>query len=169
MLEKSGFKRQSLLSGNCGQRSLIHALYLLSIHISIGQAYKATGLTRIQVVRSGTDDVNLIRGIRKCGCKPLPHLLHDGKKAERQIRHYLSRGIPVIISVSDAEHWMVLSGVDSRSRYSWIDSTDQRLIGKNAWRTVATWMRYEEEETENYYFIGVKPGKGKGYSDRKCC
>ena len=162
MLEKSGFKRQSLLSGNCGQRSLIHALLLLGIRISMSRAYKATGLTRIQVARSGTDDVNLIRGVRKCGCKPLPHQIHDGGKAERQIRYYLSRGIPVIILVSDQEHWLVLSGVDSKRRYSWIDSTDRRLVGENAWRTVATWMRYEEEETENYYFIGVKPGKGKG-------
>jgi hypothetical protein len=161
MLEKSGFKRQALLSGNCGQIALIHALLLLGIRISMSRAYKATGLTRIQVVRSGTDDVNLIRGIRKCGCKPLPHLFHDGGKAKRQIRYYLSRGIPVIISVSDEEHWMVLSGVDSQGRYSWIDSTDPKLIGKNAWRTVAGWMLYEEGERENYYFIGVKPGRAK--------
>ena len=72
----------------------------------MSRAYKATGLTRIQVARSGTDDVNIIRGIRKCGCKALPHLFNDGKKAERQIRSYLRRGIPVIISVSDAEHWI---------------------------------------------------------------
>jgi hypothetical protein len=150
MLKKTGFKRQALLSGNCGQRSLVHALLLLDIRISMSRAYKATGLTRIQVARSGTDDCNIIRGIRKCGCKPLPHLFHDGEKAERQIRRYLYRGTPVIISVSDEEHWMVLSGVDSKSRYSWIDSSDRKLVGKNAWRTVASWMRYEEEERENY-------------------
>ena len=168
MLEKSGFKRQSLLSGNCGQRSLIHALLLLGIRISTNRAYRATGLTRIQVVRSGTSDENIIRGIRKCGCKPLPHLLHDGGKAERQIRYYLSRGIPVIILVSDEEHWMVLPSLDSQGRYSWIDSSDRKLVGKNAWRTVACWMRYEEEESENYYFKGVKPGRANAHSDRKC-
>jgi hypothetical protein len=71
----------------------------------------------------------------------------------------LGRRIPVIISVSDEEHWMVLSGVDSQGRYSWIDSSDRKLVGKNAWRTVAAWMLYEEEERDSYYFIGVKPGR----------
>jgi hypothetical protein len=104
MLKKSGFKRQALLSGNCGQRALIHVLLLLNIRISMGQAYKATGLTRIQVARSGTDDRNIIRGIRKCGCKPLPHLFHNGGKAERQIRSYLRRDESFLISWLDLRY-----------------------------------------------------------------
>jgi len=56
-----------------------------------------------------------------------------------------------------------LSGVESRSGFLDRLLTDERLICKNVLEAVAkTWMRYEEEETENYYFIGVKTWKRKG-------
>jgi hypothetical protein len=100
-----------------------------------------------------------LKGVRKV-CSFQAEKCADFRR-KKQIRYYLSRGIPVIISVSDEEHWMVLSGVDSKRRYLWIDSTDRKLVGRNAWRNVAGWMRYEEEERGNYYFIGVKPGRGK--------
>ena len=168
MSEKTGFKRQGFLSANCGQRALIHALLILGIQISEEKAYRVTGLSKVKVLLSGTDDKNLIRGIRKCGCRALPHLFHDEEKTERKLRQYLGRGIPVIILINNARHWMVLSSVDSTGRIHWIDSSDRKLFGRNAWRTVASWMGFEEDGKECYYFIGVKPGKALRRDTKSC-
>ena len=147
------YHRQYSFEGNCGQHALVHALGCLGIHISIGEAHRRTGVSRIRALFEGTNEHAIMKGIRKSGCKPLPNLVHGEAKARRIITRYLSQGFPAIILIDEEEHWMVLSGMKGE-RFTWIDSVDERLTGTSAWRTVAGWMGYWED-AYSFYLIGV--------------
>jgi hypothetical protein len=103
----------------------------------------------------GTNEHALMKGIRRSGCKPLPHLVHGEAKARRIITRYIRRGIPVIILIDDQEHWMVLSGLKGE-KIRWIDSVDDRLTGTSAWKTIRMWMEYREASRRQFYFVGVR-------------
>lgn len=147
------YHRQYSLEGNCGQHALVHALGCLGIHISIGEAHRRTGVSRLRAMIGGSDEHAIMMGIRKSGCKPLPHLVHGEAKARRIISRFLRQGIPLIILIDEEEHWMVLSGMKGE-RFTWIDSVDERLTGSSKWRTVEGWMAYGRA-ADRYYFIGV--------------
>ena len=142
-------------SGNCGQLALVHALSVLGIEVTVAEAHRRTGISRLRAIFEGTDERGLIRGIRRSRCTPLPHLVHSSEEARRLISGYLENSIPVIILTQDEWHWMVLAGMDG-DRYSWIDSADYRLTGTNCWKYVASWMRYWENGRECHFFIGVR-------------
>ena len=150
---KRGYHRQYSFEGNCGQHALVHALDCLGIHISIGEAHRRTGVSRLRAMIEGTDEQAIMKGIRRSGCKPLPHLVHSESKARRIIAQYLKQGASVIILIDDEEHWMVLSGMNGK-RFTWIDSVDEQLTGTSSWRTVASWMRYWED-ADCFYFTVV--------------
>lgn len=147
------YHRQYSFEGNCGQHALVHALGCLGIHISIGEAHRRTGVSRLRAMFEGTDEHAIMKGIRKSGRKPLPHQVHGDAKARRIITRYLRQGVPVIILIDEEEHWMVLSGMVGE-RFKWIDSVDEWLAGASAWKTVSGWMGYGDDG-EDYYFIGV--------------
>ena len=151
------YHRQYSFEGNCGQHALVHALGCLGIHISIGEAHRRTGVSRLRAMFEGTDEHAIMKGIRRSGCKPLPHLVHGEAKARKIITRYLRQGIPVIILIDEQEHWMVLSGMKGE-RFTWIDSVDERLTGTSTWKTVAGWMGYGSGRA-CYYLIGAIPSK----------
>ena len=154
---KGTYHKQYSFEGNCGQHALLHALGCLGIHISIGEAHRRTGVSRLRAMIAGTDEHAIMRGIRRSGCKPLPHLVHGEVKARKIITRYLRQGIPVIILIDEEEHWMVLSGMKGE-RFTWIDSVDERFTGWSAWRTVAGWMEFGSD-ANCYYFVGVTSKK----------
>lgn len=147
------YHQQYSFEGNCGQHALVHALGCLGIHISIGEAHRRTGVSRVRAMFEGTDEHAIMQGIRKSGCKPLPHLVHGQDKARKIITRYLRQDVPVIILIDDQEHWMVLSSMKGE-KFRWIDSVDEGLTGTSSWRTVAGWMGYGEGGG-CYYFIEV--------------
>ena len=147
------YHRQYSFEGNCGQHALVHALGCLGIRISIGEAHKRTGVSRLRAMLEGTDEHAIMRGIRKSGCRSLPHLVHGKAKARRILTRFLTRGTPVIILIDEEDHWMVLSGMKGET-FTWIDSVDERLTGTSSWKTVTGWMEYGDGGG-NYYFIGV--------------
>ncbi|MDG7000172.1 MAG: hypothetical protein JRN15_13790 [Nitrososphaerota archaeon] len=138
-------------SGMCGHRSLIHVLALLGITITEKEACKLTGVSRSEAPDTGTTEHKLIKAIRKAGCKPHAHTCSSSRKARSKIDKCLKRGMPVIISTDEQEHWAVLAG-KHRDRYFWIDSADVRLLGHWKWDDIADWMEFDRE----YYLIGVE-------------
>ena len=70
------------------------------------------------------------------------------------------RGSPIIISTDDSEHWAVLAGRQG-SKYVWIDSDDNNLIGAWPWADVHHWMCPDPAKAKPndppYYGIGVTP------------
>ena len=152
---KGKYHRQYSFEGNCGQHALVHALGCLGIHISIGEAHRRTGVSRLRAMFEGTDEHSIMKGIRKSGCKPLPHLVHGEAKARKIITRYLRKGIPVITLIDEEEHWMVLSGMKGE-RFKWIDSVDERLTGTSSWKTVAEWMGSKDAIGTTFYFVGVQ-------------
>lgn len=154
---KRKYHRQYSFEGNCGQHALVHALGCLGIHISIGEAHKRTGVSRLRAMFEGTDEHAIMKGIKKSGCKPLPHLVHGEAEARKIITRYLRQGIPLIILIDEEEHWMVLLGM-KEERFTWIDSVDERLTGSSKWKTIAGWMGYGEGG-DRYYSIGVATRK----------
>ena len=138
-------------SGMCGHRSLIHALALLGMTITEKDAIRLTGVSRSRAEDAGTNEHRLIKAIRKAGCKPHAHTCSSSRNARSKIDKYLKRGMPVIISTDEEEHWAVLAG-KYRDRYFWIDSADVRLLGHWKWADIADWMEFDGE----YYLIGVE-------------
>lgn len=138
-------------SGMCGHRSLIHALALLGINLTEKDAIRLTGVTRARAAETGTSEKKLIKAIRKAGCQPHVHTCNSEKKAKSRIGTFLKKGMPVIISTDDEQHWAVLAG-RYKDRYYWIDSADPRLVGHWKWDDIAEWMEYDDAE---YYFIGI--------------
>lgn len=140
--------------GICGQRSLIHALLLLNHPISERQAFKACGVTRKLVNEEGTNEKELIRAIMFFDYR-YSALNTSSRIAARQfINKHLDSGSPIIISVDDEEHWAVLAR-RNRSKYIWIDSADDRLVGSWDIADILDWMKCGQ----GYYAIAVKQNK----------
>ena len=148
-----GFDYQRRLDGNCGQRSLVHALLLLGNPISEDDAHRLTDRPRWKTRLHGTNEHHLKLGIRRAGFKPSARLTFDRAEAHRAIDAMLEAGFPVIICTENNEHWAVLAGRAGSSQYYWIDSADDDLYGCWTWTDVADWMEHNGE----YYFIGVVP------------
>jgi ABC-type bacteriocin/lantibiotic exporter with double-glycine peptidase domain len=149
------YHRQYSFEGNCGQHALVHALGCLGIHISIGEAHRRTGVSRLRAMIEGSDKHGIMRGIRRSGCRSLPHLVHGELKARKTITRYLGQGFPVIILIDEEDHWMVLSGMKGE-RFKWIDSVDERLTGSSKWKTIAGWMGYGAGGSSYYFIVAAK-------------
>jgi ABC-type bacteriocin/lantibiotic exporter with double-glycine peptidase domain len=149
--EQSAFRRQQD-PGTCGQRSLIHALLLLGHPISERRAFKACGVTRREANQEGTDEKELLRAIKYLGYRYSVIKTSSRIAARQFINRHLSSGSPIIISVQNEEHWAVLAG-RRKSKYVWIDSADDNLMG--FWRVteILDWMKYRS----GYYGIAIKP------------
>lgn len=151
MTRKIGFRTQRD-PGTCGQRSLIHALLLLHHPISEKQAFKACGVTRKLVNDEGTDEKELIRAIKHFGYRHSILNTRHRRIAKQFLNRHLGSGCPIIISVQEEEHWAVLARRE-RSKYVWIDSADERLIGKWGIADVLGWMW----SRLGYFAIAIKP------------
>lgn len=117
------------------------------------EAVKNIGVPRWQVMLHGTNEHELIRGIKNSGCVPHVVECNTGGIAKKQIDSFLSKGMSVIISTDDEQHWAVIAGRRGRNSYYWIDSIDKELIGRWKWKDIADWMRYDDND---YYMIGVE-------------
>jgi hypothetical protein len=153
--EKLGFNYQE--NGNCAQYSLLNALLVLGIPISIKDAHKKTKVSRLKALWEGTDPENIIRGIKKYGCKAEPFSYKNEIKAKAKIDAYLEAGIPIIICVDSWEHYTLLAGKRD-NRYYWIDSAGPDIINHSSWAAIEEWMESPDED-EKYYGIAVIPPK----------
>lgn len=155
MLEerKIGFDYQRRSEGNCGQRSLMHALLLLGHAVSEDEVHKLTDRPRWKTKLFGTNEHHLKLGIRRAGFKPMARLAYDRAEAHRHIDSMLEAGYPVIICTEENQHWAVLAGKAGSTQYYWIDSADDDLYGVWNWTDIADWMEFNGE----YYLIGVAP------------
>ena len=151
MSPRIGFRTQRD-PGTCGQRSLIHALLLHNHPISEQQAFKACGVSRRLVNQEGTDERELIRAIKSLGYRYSILNTRHRRIARQFLNSHLGSGHPIIISVQEEDHWAVLAQ-RSKSKYVWIDSADDRLIGKWLIADVLDWMKC----SAGYYAIAIKP------------
>jgi hypothetical protein len=152
-LRKIGFDYQRQYDGNCGQRSLMHAMLLLGKPISEDEAHRLTDRPRWKTRMWGTNEHHLKLAIRRAGFKAISKLHFDRAEAHKHIDALLDAGNPVIICTEDNQHWAVLAGRAGTSQYYWIDSADDDLYGVWNWTDIADWMEWQGE----YYFIGVAP------------
>jgi hypothetical protein len=153
--EKLGFNFQE--SGSCGIYAFLNSLLILGIPISVQEAHEVTRVTRIKALWEGTDPDNIIRGIKKYGCKAEPFSCKNEYKAKAKIDAYLEAGIPIIICVDDWEHYTLLAGLID-NRYYWIDSAGPNIMSKSSWPAIEEWMASSDED-EKYYGIAVIPPK----------
>lgn len=151
--EKTGFNNQSFIAGNCAQRSLVHSLLLLGIPISEKKAHQKTRVPFLTAMFKGTTEKDLKKGIHRCRCIPFDHTIEEWSEARDKIKEYLESGMPVIISVNEYKHWMVLAGIADEKSFYWVDSSDPDLYGVDSANEVRQWM----DCSTGYYFIGVKP------------
>ena len=151
MIKKNGFRKQRE-TGTCGQHALKNALLLHNHPISMREAFKASGVTRKEVNAEGTDENDLIRAIRHFGYKYSVLDTYSRKAAHQFIDKHLEAGAPIIICVQFFQHWAVLARRDN-SKYVWIDSADDKLIGSWKIQDILGWMRC----LFRYYAIAIKP------------
>lgn len=151
--EQIGFQVQGVISGDCAQRSLVHSLLLLGIPIAKSAAHLRTGVSRLSSTIRGTSENALIKGINRCNCIAYSYELTNAIETRKRIDNFLKDGEPVIISTEYGNHWMVVAGKESESKYFWIDSDDPELYGYDSWGEIRDWM----EDEGGYYIIGVRP------------
>ena len=151
MKKRIGFQKQRD-PGTCGQRSLIHALLLLNHPISERQAFKACDVTRKEVNEEGTDEKELKLALKYFGHEYSVLDTYSRKAAHHFINKHLDAGRPIIICVQFFQHWAVLARRDN-SKYVWIDSADDKLIGSWKIQDILGWMRC----LFRYYAIAIKP------------
>jgi hypothetical protein len=156
MQEKIGFNVQNNLYGECGQFALIHSLLLLGIPVSLKEAHKYT-LPRIITSIRGTDYTFIKKAIKYYECQAIEYKHKNGLDARDSIDTILQEGLPIIISTDNYSHWAVLAGKAGMDEYIWIDSSENELIGAWKWADIEEWIRYEENNKTEYYFIAVKP------------
>jgi hypothetical protein len=149
-----GFSKQNWLKGECGQHSLIHALLLLGIPISLDEAHIHTVPQCITAV-SGTSEEKIINALKHYKCKPVEIYVDSPSKMKSEIDKNLDAGYPIIISVEGYNHWAVLAG-RSGNDYVWIDSNSDAIIGVCDWEEVEDWF----DNTE-YYGIAIGPKNEK--------
>ena len=96
-----GFDYQRRYDGNCGQRSLMHALLLLGHPVTEDEAHRLTDRPRWKTRLHGTNEHHMKLGIRRAGFRPLPRMLFDRAEAvagdgqaEHVSRSRLSSGRP---------------------------------------------------------------------------
>lgn len=162
MQEQIGFDYQGIGSGNCGQKSLLHALLLCGITISEDEAHKMTGVPKWFTKIDGTSEDKIKKGLRKVGCIPQDYKYRNSTLAKEQIDSYLDNGVPVIVFISTIDHWCVLAHRNSKNKYYWIDSIEEDLYGFWNWEEIAAVMCDEidcdkEGNPYEYYFIAVLP------------
>ena len=59
---KQKHHRQHSFESNCGQHALVHALGILGIKISMGEAHGRTGVSRLRAMIEGTDEHAIMNG-----------------------------------------------------------------------------------------------------------
>jgi hypothetical protein len=141
-------------SGNCGQWALLNILLILGSPISNKDAHEKTKTSKLDAWINGTDEKRIKKALRKFGCKPEDYNIFDENELKIIIDKYLTKNIPLIISVSDYQHWNVLA-CKKADRYYWIDSSEESIIGFCKWDAIVEWMQAKDKQP--FYFIAVHP------------
>ena len=154
MKYKYGFNVQEN-ANCCGQYAVINALLLLGKPISVAEAHRSTKTNRLQAWLNGTGERNIKQSLKYYGCNPKDYSTKSADKLKSKVDYYVERNIPLIASVDNYDHWIVLAGKDD-NKYYWLDSANNNVIGHSSWKTIVQWMYADEDP---YYFIAVIPEK----------
>jgi hypothetical protein len=153
--DQYGFMYQEVY-GDCGEYAILHAALVLGIPISSETVHRATGVSKKHSAIYGTSAGAIRRALNKFDLESVVCDIKDEEEAKKAIDRALETGYPIIASVENEEHWIVLVSKDSHGYY-WIDSSDYQLLGCSGFREISEWLEYEEEDKTGYYFIVVKP------------
>lgn len=152
MQQKIGFECQHYLDGACGKYSLRHALLLLGIPSTKRDVTQATDSPGWLTMLLGTDEWKIKEAIKYFGCRPIELKTRVKRVFKFKIDSLLKSGCPVIVSVQNDSHWIVISGKRNKDEYYYIDSADSELISFYSWNQLVS-----EIDNDVYYLIGVKP------------
>ena len=146
--------------GACARFALRHALLCLGVPTTERAITRGMRRGRLRTRLFGSDEVAILRGVRRLGARPEELRARTGAEARRGIDRALREGAPCILCVTSASgdgwgHWALLAGRVGE-RYLWIDSADDRVVGTWTWTAIARWMRCEGE-AEPFYAIAVRP------------
>jgi hypothetical protein len=143
---------------SCGPFALKHALIALGQNVDEQRLARAAGTHWW----SGTDEIKLARAARSSECD-LPLIRRrNPDRAKRRLSGYLRRGVPVLLSVDDWEHWIA---VVRRQRDSFvvIDSNLDPVLEVLSWAQLHRRWRYEDSDFDEddppslYDMFPVKP------------
>jgi hypothetical protein len=154
MDEKFGFNYQG--NGNCGQWAVLNTLLILGIVISNKDAHNRTKTSKLEAWMNGTDEKRIKKALRKYACNPVDYNIYDEDELKEAMDKMLNKNFPLIISVSNYEHWAVLAGKKAE-RYYWIDSSEKSIVGYCDWNALINWMQADDEQP--FYFIAVNHSK----------
>jgi len=90
-------------NNDCGPTCFSNALNLLGYDIKISKANQMCNLTK-----DGTDSDDLIRAFNRYGFDGKEKVFYKEKKAWQWIIKDTQRGLPVILSVDDDSHWILV-------------------------------------------------------------
>jgi len=157
------FLRRQHAGNDCGPTCFANMLNLLGYNITIPHANKVCRLTR-----GGTDANDLIRAFQKFGfCGDIGEFDSD-KKAWRWVVKQSSLFYPVIVSILDDTHWILV--LSANQNYAQIIDPDVGKPEKLDKVSFLTQWKYEEDGESEFFgisFYPIKPKAEKAISLRK--
>lgn len=165
-----GFNYQKF-KGECGLKSLIHALLILGIPVSKDEALKALKEKLCKIRIMGLSEKKIIHALKKFHLTVNAHDISGEDEAKKAIDKALDKGNPLIISCDGGDHWAVLAGKLDDNSYIYTDSSKGDLIGKSSWKEISSWMLLdsddEDSEEECFYFIEAENGSSMKFQKDK--
>lgn len=112
---------------HCGPTSLSSCLGLLGIEVSQADVRRAAGKGFLTVLRHGLDEHDLKDAGKRLGavCTFVRERTKaGGERFIRQLEQRLGQGLPLVLSVWDARHWVALLSKDADGRFIVMDPND---------------------------------------------
>ena len=141
--------RSQKSDNDCGPTCFANALNILGYDIKVG---KANQLCKLK--KDGTGFEELTKAFDKYGFETKEKMYYDQEKAWNWIKRDTKNGLPVIISVDDTSHWLlILRAGDSKVQI--FDPGDRWPTKITKKKLIERWKFYEDIAKSKQCFHGV--------------
>lgn len=148
--------RNQKANNDCGPTCFANTLNILGYDIKIKQSNKLCGLKK-----EGTDSFDLIKAFNKFGFDGKEKVYYSEKRAWDWLVKHTNLGIPVIISVYNDSHWILVL-LAGKNRAQILDPGDgePKMVSRKelikGWKFVPTF-----KSKPRFYSLELKPYKDK--------
>jgi hypothetical protein len=136
----------------CGLAAASNALELIGIHRDQEELATLCHVTK----KHGTDEHEVMRALMACGAKVSPWSSRRKKLSMQWLQSSLLNTGPVILAVSDEQHWVTVIGSLTQTTFLVFDPATGEGLGHYHWDEIAAWWRVSNHRGgPSYYGIAV--------------
>lgn len=141
--------RSQRSNNDCGPTCVANALNILGYDIKVG---KTNDLCRLK--KDGTSSEDLARAFDRYGFDSEEKIYRDKEKAWNWIKRDTKNGLPVIISVDDTSHWLLILRV-GKNEVQIFDPGDRIPAKITKSRLIQRWKFFEDTNNARSCFHGL--------------